>query len=80
MDKLSKALKKFTPQEQKKIKEIISLIKNNSFSRLEIKKLKSRDDVYRIRKGKIRIIYRIDNQGVIFILAVERRSDITYNF
>ncbi len=80
MDKISKALKKFSPKEREKIKEILLKLKNNSLNRFDIKKLKGSDDIFRIRKGDIRIIYKIDKNDNLFILAVERRSDNTYNF
>ncbi|MCK4744523.1 type II toxin-antitoxin system RelE/ParE family toxin [Candidatus Parcubacteria bacterium] len=80
MDKISKALKKFSPKEREKIKEILLKLKNNSLNRFDIKKLKGSDDIFRIRKGDIRIIYKIDKNDNLFILAVERRSDNTYKF
>ena len=46
---------------------------------MDVKKLKARDDVYRARKGDLRVIFRRADDGQIFILAVERRSDTTYN-
>lgn len=80
MDKISKALRKLSLKERKKIQEILLKLKNNSLDSFEIKKLKGRRDILRIRTGKIRIIYRIDKSGDVFILAIERRSDNTYNF
>ena len=80
MDKISKALKKFSPKEKEKIKEILLKLKNNSLNRFDIKKLKGSDDIFRIRKGDIRIIYKINKNNDLFILTVERRSDNTYKF
>jgi len=80
MDKISKALKKLCPKEQKNVKNILLAIKNNSLAGFDIKKLKGRNDIFRIRKGKIRIIYRTGKNGEIFVLTIERRSDNTYNF
>lgn len=78
MDKIAKALKKLTLSERKKIKEILREIKNHRFRGLSIKKLKGREDIFRVRKGRIRIIYRMDSSGTILILTIERRSDKTY--
>lgn len=78
MDKIVKALKKLAAGEKKIVKAILVKINCHDFNRLDIKKLKGRQDIYRVRKGKIRIIYRLDNNK-IFILTVERRSDNTYN-
>lgn len=78
MDKIARALKKLNPKEKTWVKAILSKIDNNDFSDLEIKKLKGRQDIFRVRKGQMRIIYRVYN-GEIYILTIERRSDKTYN-
>lgn len=78
MDKIAKALKKFTTKERNVIKTILLRLQNQRFDDLDIKKLKGRNDIFRVRKGKLRIIYRIDEKNNIFILAVERRNDKTY--
>lgn len=80
MDKISKALKKFDNKERERIKEILLKLKNNDRQGLEIKKLKGYDNIFRIKKGRIRIIYRIDKDDNFFILAIERRCDSTYKF
>ncbi len=78
MDKIQKALGKLTEKERKKVKEIVTQLKNRRIENLNIKKLKGREDVFRIRKGKIRIIYRTDIKNDILILSISRRSDTTY--
>lgn len=80
MDRISKTLKKLSLNEKKKIQEILLKLKNNSLDGFEVKKLKGYGDIFRIRKGKARIIYRVDKSGAIFVLAIERRSDNTYKF
>jgi len=79
MDKITKALKKLRPEERDRIKAILKKIQNKQLENLDLQKLKGRDAVYRVRKGKLRIIYRINFDGSIFIVAIERRSDNTYN-
>ncbi len=79
MDKIKKALKKFTEKEKKIVKNILGKISERDFNNLDIKKLKNREDIFRIRKGKIRIVYIIKNNN-IKILLIERRNDKTYNF
>ena len=79
MDKIAKALKKLAAGEKEITKAILAKINCHNFNGLNIKKLKGRQDIYRVRKGKIRIIYRIDENKKIFILTIERRSDNTYN-
>ncbi len=78
MDRIKKALEKLTPKEREKIKKILIKLKNRQLGNLNLKKLKGRGDIFRIRQGQIRIIYRIDQKGNIFILTIERKSDTTY--
>jgi len=78
MDKIEKALNKLSSGERKKLKKIFIQIDRKDFENLDLKKLKGRNDVFRIRKSNIRIIFRkIDNS--IKILSIERRSSKTYN-
>lgn len=46
---------------------------------LDVKKLQGRNDIYRVRKGMFRIIFRKIPNVENAIIAVERRSDTTYN-
>jgi len=77
MDKTEKALRKLTPKERKATRAILRKITQEQFEGLDIKRLKERDDIFRVRKGDIRIIYR-KTDADIFILAIERRSEKTY--
>ncbi len=77
-DRIEKALRKLSEKERSAIKEILLMIRNNKLTGLDIKKLKGRDDVFRIRKGSLRIILKKD-AGSWFLLAIERRSETTYN-
>jgi mRNA-degrading endonuclease RelE of RelBE toxin-antitoxin system len=79
MDKITKALLKLSAKERAEIKGILEQIKNNSWSGFDLKKLKNHSDIYRLRKGQMRIIFRVKNSGEVMILALERRSDNTYN-
>jgi len=78
MDKIEKALNKLSSGEREKLKKIFIQIDKKDFQNLDLKKLKGRNDVFRIRKSNIRVIFRkIDNS--IKILSIERRSSKTYN-
>ncbi len=77
MDKIKKVLGKLTGKEKEKLKQILQEIEKGNFTNLDIKKLKTRQDVFRVRKGNLRIIYR-KKRGRVFILTIERRSDKTY--
>lgn len=78
MDKIAKALRRLSAKEQKIIKAILLKIKSGQITELDLKKLKDRDDVFRVRKGDLRILFRRNEDGTIKILALERRSDTTY--
>ena len=78
MDKITKALQKMIPKESKRAKEILAKLFHGDTKHLDIKKLKGRDDIFRVRKGSMRILYRKDNRGKIFILALDRRDSTTY--
>ncbi len=77
VDKIEKALKKLTEKERKTIKSVLIKIQNKKTKDLDVKKLKGRDDIFRVRKGRIRVVFWKGNEN-ISILSVERRSDKTY--
>jgi len=79
MDKITKSLQKLDVKEKKVIRDILVKIKNKDFKSLDVKKLKSKENIFRARKGKIRIIYHL-KQEKIMILSIERRSEKTYKF
>lgn len=78
MDKIDKALQKLNPKERAWVKEILECLSSGKLESLDIKKLKGREDIFRIRKSDIRIIYRVDKNDKVFILSVERRREDTY--
>lgn len=79
MDKLEKAVKKLTKKEREGLKEIIKALQSGRFNNLNLKKLKGGMDIFRVRKGNMRIIYQIRN-GRIFILKIGRRKENTHKF
>ena len=77
MDKIEKALDRLNPKERLRIKEILLQIDSGDFQDLDLKKLKRRNDLFRVRKGNIRIIFcKTDN--FIKVLTIERRGSKTY--
>lgn len=77
MDKIKKALKKLNSKERKKLKEILIQIDKGGFRELDLQKLKGRGDIFRVRKGDMRVIFRKKNNSIM-ILALERRSSKIY--
>ncbi len=77
MDKIEKALDKLNSREKRKVKEILLQIDKSNLNNLDTKKLKGRNNVFRVRKGDLRIIFcKINNS--IKILTIERRGSNTY--
>ena len=77
VDKIEKALKKLTEKERKAIKSVLIKIQNEKTKDLDVKKLKGRDDIFRVRKGRVCVVFWKRNEN-ISILSVERKSDKTY--
>lgn len=78
MDKIEKALQKLSSKERKAVEKLLSSLNVEDTTLLDIKKLKGHTDIFRARKGSLRIIYWKDAQGTIFVLAIERRGENTY--
>ena len=57
----------------------MSKIENEDLTDLDVKKLRGYNDIYRIKKGKIRVIIRILDDD-ISLVTLGRRNDKTYNF
>lgn len=78
MDKITKALQKLSDKERQKIKLVLSKLLAEDTNGLDIKKLKDRSDIFRVRVGDLRIIYRTDLKEKIVVLAIARRNEKTY--
>ncbi|MCR4328810.1 MAG: hypothetical protein NUV53_04895 [Patescibacteria group bacterium] len=77
MDKIEKALARLSAREREWVKDMLSRLRSGEVKGADIKKLKGRDDIFRARKGDVRIIYHL-RDGTTFILAIERKSEKTY--
>lgn len=77
VDRMLKILKKLSKQERAEADRIIESILMNRLENLDVKKLKGTTNVYRVRKGNVRIIFRKVNP-VNRLVAIERRSEKTY--
>ena len=80
MDKISKTLAKLNEAEKKSVAGILAKIESGKIAGLDLKKLKGYPNIHRVRLGKLRIIYRVDDKEKIFLVSIERRSDNTYKF
>ncbi len=77
MDKIEKFLRKLSPKERQTVEALIELILVGDTGNLDIKKLKRYADIFRVRKGKIRILYR-QNGSTIRLISIDNRDENTY--
>lgn len=77
MNKLDKFLFKLDKKIREVVKKVIVLILSGDFSTLDIKKLKGSQNRYRVRVGKIRIIFDQTDYGNK-IQDISYRDDNTY--
>ncbi len=77
VDKIDKALAKLSDKERSSIRAILIDIQANKLVGLDVKKLKGHSNIFRVRMGRMRIIFR-NVHSTIHILTVERRNDNTY--
>ena len=78
MDKIEKALSRLGLKGKQKLKTILLQIERDNFRNLDLKKLKGRKDIFRIRKGNIRIIIIYKTNNFIKILSAEHKTSKTY--
>lgn len=77
MDKIAKFLKKLDQKELEILSNIIEQLLSGNTEKLNLKKLKGFEDIYRLRVGDIRVIYRHTKKGVALI-EIGRRNEKTY--
>lgn len=77
MPSVRKLLSKFNSGERKILELLIERLISLDWGGLDIKKLKGYQNIFRLRKGKIRIIFAKDKKEIL-ILAIERRNERTY--
>ncbi len=75
----SKFLEKCSPKQKEAVKEKLMLLQSDPYNhpQLDIKNLQGYNDVYRLRVGQHRLIYRVhDGELVIFIMTIGNRGDV----
>jgi mRNA interferase RelE/StbE len=58
---------------EKKIKDILENLKEDPFS-YPYKKIKGKTNMYRIRVGKYRVLYKVEEKKRITVLKIDKRS------
>lgn len=76
-DRIQKFLRKLPEKQRRGIERLIERIVARETDSLDVQKIQGGHDIYRVRQGDLRIIYRLFDDEV-FIIASERRSDNTY--
>lgn len=79
VDRMQKVLNRMSDKEKTELLAIVEEIESGTDGGYDIKKLKGYKDIYRVRKGKFRILYRREENGNTKVVAIERRGDTTYN-
>ena len=77
MPTLKKLLSRFNLEDRRILEFLIAKIASLNWQNLDIKKLKGYQDIFRLRKGKLRIIF-IKNNKNVRIINIERRKETTY--
>jgi len=72
-----KKVKKMPKDVQKRALEVLKLLENFPFIRLNIKKLKGKERSFRVRIGRYRILFiLVDNK--IYVSDIDIRSKVEY--
>lgn len=77
-DKVAKLLAKLPKKDLARIREALSLLNCGELTGLDIKTLKGKKGVYRLRTGGYRIVFTRDKLGRIKVLLIAKRDEKTY--
>lgn len=77
-ERAEKDYKNLERRVKNKVNEVVHALSQSAFPRpYDIKKIKGRKHVYRIRLGDYRIVYYVDvEQGAIAVLKIDKRSRV----
>jgi mRNA-degrading endonuclease RelE of RelBE toxin-antitoxin system len=75
--KLDKAIARLQAKDKAVAQLLIMRIIMNDIIGLDIKQLSGHKDLFRVRKGRVRVVYRQENTRTIIVL-VDLRNDKTY--
>jgi len=74
MDQINKFLSKISKEQALIVLEILNNLKIGNTKNYDIKKLKGFDNLFRLRKGKIRIVFKKNNNTTIPIMIEFREK------
>lgn len=78
MDRVKKFLRKLSPSDQDDIGGVLQKIKKGNTEGLNVKKLRGYTNLFRVRKGDIRIVFHQED-GNFNVIFIGRRGDSKYN-
>jgi len=76
---LEKLLSNFGKEDREVLEFLIEKIISLNWQGLNIRKLKGYQDVFRLRKRRLRIIF-IKRDNIISFINIERKNESTYKF
>ena len=77
MDKIQKFVRKLSAGEARRVFDALEQVLTGRLSALSVKKLKGDRDIYRVRVGRVRIIFtKVHDQNII--TDIDFRNDHTY--
>jgi len=78
MNRIDKFLARLNKEQLAVAKLLLRKIERSDFVNLRIKKLVGHHDLYRIREGRIRAIFRILQNGKTETISLDFKNDNTY--
>ncbi|MBI4994907.1 type II toxin-antitoxin system RelE/ParE family toxin [Candidatus Peregrinibacteria bacterium] len=76
-DKITKFIESLDKKTKAKLKEKLIALKQNPFGMKGVKKIQGVDEnMYRLRIGKIRVIYRVHDDKLVEIIDIDYRGNI----
>lgn len=78
MEKADKILRRLSQKERGTIERLVERIISGDLGGLDIKKLKGLKNLFRVRKGSIRIIFELKYGKDPNIISIERKNETTY--
>ncbi|HUD06445.1 MAG TPA: type II toxin-antitoxin system RelE/ParE family toxin [Candidatus Saccharimonadales bacterium] len=76
-DKIAKLLSKIPIKDLLRIQEALKKIKSLQLEGLNIKAIKGQKDIFRVRIGSYRIVFKINDKN-IRLLKIDKRNEKTY--
>lgn len=76
-DRITKFIESLDEKTKARLKEKLSLLKENPFQMAQVKKLTTwGEKTYRFRMGNIRIIYKVHEDNAVEILDIDYRGNL----